>query len=573
MEKIRNLFTRSTDDNAINMLYDELVQLHDSCVDNFYVLVNDYKNKLSDKILNDPSASIYQNNPSREHLSKSTNLTPIEDITPTSNEYRILSEILTLNDMIENIEHHIITHCNEFDALFSFFGKSSKKVNLLDRPLTTIIRGGGDDDSSEWQEFDISFDETSKVIITPGIRDLTLIAVLLVVYLFYDGMDWVIRFYNAMNIYYHLGDNYDSTGPVELLTSESKTTSEEIKPTDSIQKINERMFDKFHALIHLLNKQKYNNETIKTEFSCLQLFLLFKSIVLLHKHNGNSEFIDSSVLMSKSETECTLIHNGIEPAFTNALLCSKYAFNSRYDWFDLLMFNDYLAFYGNTVKTLSIFIFDHEKYNVLYAFGVLHAIRYANISLSNKLLEYCDYVRSEDVDIDLLVDYNRAMLFTVKDPNVPEKLNYYVLEAQDRVLYVASSAATTEQTEASRDINSQVMNDNRNTIDSFIVYSILTPSINNVDYITYDIDDLKQTLEQYKRGTRRPDRKITPSSVNIDESVMQIMNRTINRQTLILKIIVFVSIVALIAFIVYSSKNAESLTAHQHLNMYDKSLL
>ena len=572
MEKIRNLFTRSTDDNAINMLYDELVQLHDSCVDNFYVLVNDYKNKLSDRILNDPSASIYQNNPSREHLSKSTDLTPIEDITPTSNEYRILSEILTLNDMIESIEHHIITHCNEFDALFSFFGKSSKTVNLLDRPLTTIIRGG-DGDSSKWQKFDISFDETSKVIITPGIRDLTLIAVLLIVYLFYDGMDWVIQFYNAMNIYYHLGDNYDNVGPVELLTSESKTTSEEIKSSDSIQTMNERIFDKFHALIHLLNKQKYNNETIKTEFSCLQLFLLFKSIILLHKHNGNSEFIDSSVLMSKSETECTLIHNGIEPALTNALLCSKYAFNSRYDWFDLLLFNDYLTFYGNTVKTLSIFIFDHEKYNVLYAFGVLHAIRYANISLSSKLFECCDYVRSEDVGVDLFADYNRAMLFTVKDPNVPEKLNYYVLEAQDRVLCVSSSTAENNQTEASRDINSQVMNDNRNMIDSFIVYSILTPSINNVDYITYDIDELKQTLEQYKRGVRRPNRKITSSNVNIDSSVMQLMDRTINRQALILKIIAFITIVALIVFIVYSSKNAESLAAHQHLNIYDKSLL
>ena len=568
MEKIQSLFSKNFNKETVSALYNELVSIHDSCVDEFYILINDYKNKLSDKLLNDPSVSVYLNDPVREQISNSTDQTPIEYVNRTSNEYRILNEILTMNEMISSIEQHIITHCDKYDALFSFFGKSAKEKNTFDEPLTTIINGGS---SADWQRFDISYSPSSEIVVTVGIRDLTLITILLIVYIFYDGMSWIVQFYNSMNIHYYLGDEYEKNGPVEILSADTKTVSEEINTSQSLKLINERIFHKFHTLIHILNKH-YNLGSIKTEFACLQVFLLFKSITLLHKCDGNAEYIDSSLLLSKEETTCTLIHNGIEPAFTNALLCSKYAFNSRYGWFDLMKFKDYLTFYGNTVKTLALFIHDHEKYNTFYAFGVLYAIRYANISLSNKMLSSCDKVRSSDISIELLADHNRAMLFTVRDPTVSEKLNYYVLEAQDRVLYVSTNENAVNQTSESHDINAQVMNDNSNMIDSFIVYSILTSSINNVDYITYDIDDLKQILEQYKSGIRSPKRSKPSSTVSIDASIQE-MSRTIDRQALVLKVIAFMTIVAVVGFIIYSIKNSESLTLHKKINKYDRSLL
>ena len=121
MEKIQSLFSKNFNKETVSALYNELVSIHDSCVDEFYILINDYKNKLSDKLLNDPSVSVYLNDPVREQISNSTDQTPIEYVNRTSNEYRILNEILTMNEMISSIEQHIITHCDKFDALFSFF--------------------------------------------------------------------------------------------------------------------------------------------------------------------------------------------------------------------------------------------------------------------------------------------------------------------------------------------------------------------------------------------------------------------------------------------------------------------
>ena len=566
MEKFKSLFSHSFSEQALEQIYGILDKVRLQCADEFYIILNDFKHALSMNEEGDGDI-VYTNNNTRLSIIQSIDKQQIlKDINNSSNEYKILSEILNLTGMFERIENHLLDNSDSYKPLFNMFGKSD---NGNDSNLVSLSLKGGA--RNEYQPFSISYNEKSEIILQIGSRDLTLIVVLLVIYLFFDSNDYVFNLYNHINFHYHHGitGKLEASDVYDNIANNPNMRNETINSGMSVNEILNISFNKFHNLIHIMNSN-YNINSLTVQFCIIQVWIMFKSLILLNKYNGTNEYIDIKNITANKELDCSVIHDGIEPAFSLALLCSIYSFNSKYGWFDINRFNAFVNAYGQTVKTLSVFITDREKYNTLYALGSIYALRYTNISLSNKMFEHQITKQIDDLTTEWLTNSNKAMLFTVKSPKADRKLNYFVLEVQDRVLYISNTINTQNESTDSFSINNQVMNDNRNYLNSFIVYSVLKPEKNNIDYICYDIDDLKTVLTDYKNGLRNPIMKRTNNyNVDIDESI-KLMTDEINYNGLILKMIGFVMIIAVIVFITFTNSHAKELKYRQ--TKYDKSL-
>ncbi len=408
----------------------------------------------------------------------------------------------------------------------------------------------------------------------------TLSIIILIIYTFYNdnvnnnNNNYIFDLYEHINYHYHFGNN-GIVGDPKIIDSPNLNENmrrEQIDQGMSVKQILNISFNKFHNLIHLMNNN-YNINSLIVQFDIIQIWILFKSLIILTKSTGaNTEHIDIKGICADKELDCSLIHNGLEQSFTNILLCSIYSFNANYDWFNDDKFNSFIDKYGSTIKTLSTFVNDREKYNVLYALGSIHALRYTNISLSNNDIIKSDYVKQiDDITVNWLTSSNRAMIFTVRDPKITKKLNYFILEVQDRVLYVSNKENGNNETVDSFVINNQVMNDNNNYIDSFIVYNVMNSNKNNIDYICYDIDELKKLLKDYKNGDRDPFmNRVNQVNVNIDESV-KLMKSEVSYSNLVLKIIGFVMLMSIIVFILYSWNHESELK--YKTSVFDKSLL
>ena len=563
MERFKSLFSHSFNQEAIEAAFNILDIVKTKCADEFFIILNDYKRALNINDGNGNGADIYQGDNVRSRLVNEVNTDCLKDMSSTSNEYKIMAEVCVIIGMVERIEQHLLNNSDEYKLIFDMFGKSREDVNMMNG----VIAGGA---RTDWSEFSIAYDNDShEIVLKPGVRDLTLIVIVLILFTMFEGDEWVFEFYKHINVHYHHGRPLAASQEFDQPSLNKSIQEDEITTGMSPKEINGRVFRKFHSLIHTLNKG-YNVRTLSAQFALVQVWSLIKSLIILNRWNGTTDYIDSSVLMDKEEYECELIHNGIEAAFSNILICSIYAFNGRYGWFDMDKFNRFVSFYGNSVKTLSVFIMDREKYATLYGLGVLYALRYANISLSNTIWTNVQKMKIEEIGMDFLSASNRAMLFTVPDTKIPKKLNYYVLEVQDRVMYVSNEKNAQGETVDSRDINSQVMNYNNNYIDSFVIYNILKPELNNLEYICYDIEDLKKLLKEYKEGKRDMvmNRNQT-AKVEIDPQI-SLMEKEVNFNSLVLKIIGFTCLIAVIVFVVYESKNKDLLKWKP--TVYDKSL-
>lgn len=571
MEKFKTLFSRSFSEQALEQLFRVLDKIRLDSSDELFIILNDFKYTLA-MSEEDNGDIIYSNNELRQQIINSVNKQCLKDINKSSNEYKVMSEILTITSMFERIEKRLIAKPDEYKPLFDMFGKIRTDTNDTNDTNMFSLQGGtnSSNNSSTYEElFDISYNDNSEIVLTIGSRDLTIITVLLILYVFYDSDSYAFNLYKHINFHYHHGNKLDDTQAFDSIATNPSMKAEEIDQGMSINQILNISYGKFHSLIHLMNKD-YNINSLTAQFSIIQVWLLFKSLLVISKFNGTTDYIDVKAVLANDEVNCSLIHNGIEPAFSNILLCSIYSFNLKYDWFDLDRFNSFINAYGQTVNTLSVFIKDREKYNVLYALGLIYALRYTNISLSNKLFKKQINVQINDLSTEWLTSSNRAMLFTVKDPKVAKKLNYFVLEIQDRVLYVSNTLNGQNESNESYNINNQVMNDNRNCLVSFIVYNVMKQSKNNIDYICYDIDDLKKVLNDYKNGIRDPLMiRNNTVDVSIDENI-KLMTEEISYNGFILRLIGFIAIIALIVYIIFSNSHKKLIMYEQ--DKYDKSL-
>ena len=509
MDKLKSLFSKSFELATIEKLENELKQLYDELNDEFYIIMNDYKNNLR---FNE-SGDVYDKNQQRRFKAMlNDNLTT--DLNSSSIEYKILYEIMVICKMIESIEQYLLEHINNFETLFTMFGSQNNESKAL--------------------SFDISYNDKSEIEIKPGIRDLTLTAILLTLYLNRDISDW------ANDFFIHVDNLYK--------------IENEPKSTNNIH----NLYFKFHSIIHALNNN-YNLNNIKLEFAIISIFSLLRASYLLF-NNYSTDFIDIDKLMSETEKKCLLIKSGIIPAFSNIICCSIYSFNSNYDWFNSVHFNNYIKFYGNTLQTLSIFVIDREKYNAFYALGSIYALRYTNISLSNnfKVIQ----LSPNNLSLASFASSNRALLFTTHD-----EMKYYVLEVQDRVFYTSNTKNAINESVDSRVINEQVKNNNQNIINSFIIYDVSNHKSNNVDAICYSIDDLRTLLSKYRDGEKKVSQYNTKmKQLNLHSP--SFLTHYPSNSSFILKLTLFLSMIFIITMIIYFMQNQTESTP----SIYDKSL-
>ena len=113
MEKFKSLFSRSFSEQALEQIYGILDKIRLHCADEFYILLNDYKYLLSMNEDGDGDI-VYANNELRRNLINSVNKEPLKDVNSSSNEFKVLSEIMTLSAMIERIENHLLDNSDNY---------------------------------------------------------------------------------------------------------------------------------------------------------------------------------------------------------------------------------------------------------------------------------------------------------------------------------------------------------------------------------------------------------------------------------------------------------------------------
>ena len=573
MNRISNLLSRGFEPRAADILEEELGALHSNCGDEFFVIMNDYKRLL--KQVGDPNDTeqdIYNGNELRRKLVQETDISCLTEVNQTSNEYKVLSEVLVIGRMVTRIEEHLQRNQDKYPLIFDMFGKLVNRSgiavdkyirsepNYVQARMSEELKGG----LGDYEDFNIQYNEDARLIITVGIRDLTLISIMLCIYLFHDAVDWVFDVYHHMNLAVHHADQLHAN---ELYDSEKNinAANDKIDAGMGVGSINKLIFNKFHTLVHIMGKT-YNSRNVTCQFETCQLWYLMKALVMLCLYNGGTDFIDTRLLMDECEQDCALVENGIEGAMSNALMCNIFIFNKAYSWFDFEAYSKYLQYYGGTGRIMGVFIHDREKYNTLYALGILHAIRYANVSLSNPMFANVLTVPIETVKRENLPIVNGACLYKVNDNKIKNKNNFYVIEIQDRILYVSDRKNASNESCDSYLINNQVMNNNQNKVDSCIIYSVLNRNLNNVEYICYGIKELRKILAEYRDGKRgikanRPH----DARVNIDKQI-DIMKKEIDQTDTIMKIVGILALVAVVSFYVFAYKHPDNMKYKQSVN-------
>ena len=550
MDKLNNMFSRSFQPEAIEYLHQDLERLYQNCNDELFVLFNDYKRYWSILGKDGDGEGLYTNNAIRSELAGQVNLSCLDGMNKTSNEYRLMVEILVMASMIGLIDKHLVDNVNEYRVLYDMFGKriNASGVKQTKYDVDAQLRV----DNEEVERFSIGCDDNGKVKIITGTRDMALIAILLIGYMHF-GNDWVMDFYTHMSRVN--GESGEYNVPAEM---------------------NSKVFSKFHELIHLLGKS-YTVRNIEAQFALVEVWSLVKALLIAQTYNGSTDSIDSSVVIDKCELDCLLVHNGVETSLSIVLLSSIYSFNKMYDWFNDERYFNFLRYYGNTAKILGIYVIDREKYNALYAFSIIYALRFANVSLSNTTFENVVDVPIDKLSNEFLTKSNRAMLFNVPDVRLVHehtkgsKSNYYVIEVQDRVLYVSNKLYGRHESDDSYAINQQVMNDNNNKVYSYVIYNVLNNKLNNVEYICYSIDELRNVLKEYKEGKRGlVYERARDAEVNIDAEI-DVMKKTIDNSNFVLRVVSVLLLITVIIYYLYANKNRDKL--RRKITVYDKSLL
>ena len=572
MNRLANLFSSSFDTRTHKDIYDELELLHSNCADEFYIIANDYKRTMVQLGDGKEDQNIYAGNEQRLRIVQSVDTDCLKSVNQTSNEYHVLGEVVIIGAMIERIEDHLQHNQKLYRLLFDMFGKivgtdglaeskyiRSEPEKVQDTNAELITGGLGD-----YEDFSIAYNDDARLVIKVGIRDLTLIAIMMCLYVFHDAIEYVFDFYGHMNLATHHVEQLRSNDVFDD-ESNSSVIADKIDPGMGVDVINKAIFAKFHVLVHVMGKT-YNSQNVKCQFEICQLWYLMKSLVLVSLYTGGTDFIDTRLLMDRCEEKCALVQNGIEGAMSNALLASIYIFNKAYSWFDYKEWSRYLQYYGGTVRVMGIFIHDRERYNMLYALGVLYAIRFINVSLSSPMFSVVKTVDINKFSRNDLPFHNGAFLYKVRDNDVRNKNNLYVIEVQDRILYTSDKKNAHHESFDSFLTNNQVMNDNQNKIDSFIIYNVLNQRLNNVEYICYNIDELRKVLGEYRDGKRglvngRP----RDSKVRISKQIAE-MERTIDRTNMIMRIVGFIALVSIISFYVFAYRNPKHMEYKQSVN-------
>ena len=490
MDKLNNMFSRSFQPEAIEYLHQDLERLYQNCNDELFVLFNDYKRYWSILGKDGDGEGLYTNNAIRSELAGQVNLSCLDGMNKTSNEYRLMVEILVMASMIGLIDKHLVDNVNEYRVLYDMFGKriNASGVKQTKYDVDAQLRV----DNEEVERFSIGCDDNGKVKIITGTRDMALIAILLIGYMHF-GNDWVMDFYTHMSRVN--GESGEYNVPAEM---------------------NSKVFSKFHELIHLLGKS-YTVRNIEAQFALVEVWSLVKALLIAQTYNGSTDSIDSSVVI------------------------------------------------------------DREKYNALYAFSIIYALRFANVSLSNTTFENVVDVPIDKLSNEFLTKSNRAMLFNVPDVRLVHehtkgsKSNYYVIEVQDRVLYVSNKLYGRHESDDSYAINQQVMNDNNNKVYSYVIYNVLNNKLNNVEYICYSIDELRNVLKEYKEGKRGlVYERARDAEVNIDAEI-DVMKKTIDNSNFVLRVVSVLLLITVIIYYLYANKNRDKL--RRKITVYDKSLL
>lgn len=422
---------------------------------------------------------------SKEQLNIVHNATKAVDTIDKSE--RLLYSVNVMGEMFEKIENEIKLNNGRYSSINVLFGSTS---GSNDNDRLEIIKGGIKLEQNNYGKYNIYIES----------RETVLIACLLVLF----------KFYNVNVFIKNIENNIGNTD--ELL----------------------------HNLVHLMNDE-YNEERIKNMFNIVQGVKFIQAVKTLLNWNGEKNKIDIQNLNILGE--CSLLGDDLEFTFSLVILSGIYAFNSKYDWFNFKLFEEFINKHGNAVKTLGVFLTDKENYNVMYALGILYSLRFINVLQTNE--KNVVELKLNDLSINDFKRNNGAFVCTINNHS-------YVLEMQDYISYIAVNGEKGL-------INQQlIINDkNESNVVSFIVRNVRNnKELNNIDHIVYSLNDLKKVISSYQDNKSYVEKKVQ-KNINVDD--FEKMIRVNNITGIILKIGVVALIVGIVVFFVYTSKHDESM--------------
>lgn len=232
-------------------------------------------------------------------------------------------------------------------------------------------------------------------------------------------------------------------------------------------KSNERtssLFDLFHKFIHL--SKKYSAEDVEFKFNVTQTYLLLKSLYIIISCDNtkiNNTFIDRDIIYDECEFDCMIVKSGSDTVWSNVILSSIYLFKSKYDYFDLNKYNEFIKCYSNVIINLGSIFKSRNNYKYLYSLGILLSVKFLNISNTNEFNGE-HVIKSNVVNEEMFSESNDAFCMAVKR-NIKSK------NIMKRNIVVEKQ------------------------VDSYLIYDIFSKNLFNIRDVYYSLDELNDNLK------------------------------------------------------------------------------
>ena len=518
------MYTESFNNSYINNLEnitEELINSNEVNInDETFILVNDAKNKFG------PSdENIYMNDSKRQSMIRSIDYDGLENKF-NGNDLQMMKLCRVIDKMIELIENKFNeTGVLKNDKVIEWFDVGNDVGRNKDRILTLILlmiylwkNGDGGNFVKNLIECVFNVGGGSNVN-NDGTNDNVNV----------ENEDMNNDTINNVNIENDINNNND--------TNNNDAARPFITSNINEGKYISKMYKLCHKLMH-----KCDGSNTSDIFCIMETFMLFKCFVILRKFTGSNKYINSELITDYCEIcEAT---NG-NKVFSNAILCSIYLWNSKYDWFDMSKFNKFLNKHGNIMKTLGYYVMSREKYNVLYALGLMYELKYfGSNDITNN--DNDTVIKLNKINDNLIIEHNGAI-------SIKSKQNNYIIELQNGQPIGTNSKVSTGP----------------ESIKSYIIYDVCSKNEYNVSNISYSIKDLIKSISQIIQSSDSSLVTVNDHLLTKGGDFKEMFKSNMMNDLLYIIIFAMFVLIVIISYYVCTDKNIN----HYKLTKYDKSLL
>lgn len=259
----------------------------------------------------------------------------------------------------------------------------------------------------------------------------------------------------------------------------------------------------------------------------METYIFIKSLIILSKFDGPNDYIDSEIIEIPFNPE-------INKIFSNSILCCIYLCNLDCKWFNRNKFDKFLNENGgNLMKEMGNYILRKDKFNEMYAIGLMIYSELSNDEKSAK-------IKSNEITNDMLKQNNGAISINV------ENSKYLVVELHEF------------NTEGIKNVNNTLKSD-----DSYIIYDINCNNKFNIRTIAYSLNDLIEYINEFSMNP-------VSNFTSIDVITIR-QNNSIHKsyKNALLYFIILILIISICIIITSSTNSSDS----HRLTIFDKSLL